>query len=269
MSVAVLCNLSDGVILGADSALTVLGANGVERVFEDGEKLFQLRKRIGIATFGVGGMGGRSIGSFLHEFDSTHPGGLDQKTIPEVTEELRVFFREKYVSAAETTHQLPFDQITGVDWPNLGLVVAGYSPNSFLSEAWEIQVPAHDQPNSARSVYAPGDFGLPWFARGEPIERYLYGISVDGLFEIAAYVKGLLGRDLTPAEIDELLAIRRKQGYQVMTDSMPIQTGIAYVRFLVNYVITHYRYTERHPVVGGKARIGVVTYKGEDFHILE
>jgi hypothetical protein len=73
MSVAVLCNLSDEVIIGVDSALTVMGANGVERVFEDGGKLFQIGKKLGVATFGLAGLSGRSTGSFLHEFEGTHP----------------------------------------------------------------------------------------------------------------------------------------------------------------------------------------------------
>jgi hypothetical protein len=149
------------------------------------------------------------------------------------------------------------------------LAIAGYSPNSFLSEAWEIKVPENKAAGSARQVYKPGDFGLAWFASSEPIERYIYGISVAGLSEIAEYVAKLLGRDLLPEEVQELLRIRAGQGYQIMTDSMPVQTGISYVRFLVNHVITHYKFTERHPIVGGKAKIGVITYKHEDFQILE
>jgi hypothetical protein len=49
MSVAVLCNLSDGLIIGADSAITVRDADGIQKVFEDGEKLFQLAAKIGVA----------------------------------------------------------------------------------------------------------------------------------------------------------------------------------------------------------------------------
>lgn len=265
MSVAVLCNLSDGVIIGVDSALSVWGSNGVEKVFEEGEKLFQLNKRIGIATVGLAGIAGRSIGSFLYEFEKTHD-DLDTLTIEQIVESLRSFFYREYVTFAELLYQKPFDEIE-IDLANLGILVAGYSPNSFLSEAWEIRIPEHRTEGSARRAYGPGEFGLAWFAMSEPIERYLYGISVAGLSEIAQYTAGLLGRDLTADEFDQLMEIRRKQGYQVMTDSMPIQTGVSYVRFLVDYVIMHYRFTQRHPIVGGKARIGVITYKNDNFHM--
>ena len=73
MSVAVLANLSDGLIIGVDSAVTYSDANGIQKVFEDGEKLFQLAGKMGVATFGVGGLEGRSIGSFIHEFELAHP----------------------------------------------------------------------------------------------------------------------------------------------------------------------------------------------------
>jgi hypothetical protein len=266
MSVAVLCNLSDGVIIGVDSALSVMGANGVQKVFEDGEKLFQLNKRIGIATFGLAGLAGRSIGSFLYEFEQTHD--LNAHTIEEIVESLRIFFLEEYVKYAEIVYGKPYDEID-VPLTNLGILVAGYSPNSFLSEVWEIRIPEHKETGTARQVYKPGDYGLAWFAMSEPIERYLYGISIAGLTEIADYVAVLVGRPLTSEEVDKLIDIRRNQGYQVMTDSMPVKTGVAYVKFLVDYVIAHYRFTQPHSIVGGKSKIGVITYRNDDFHIME
>ena len=49
---------------------------------------------------------------------------------------------------------------------------------------------------------------------------------------------------------------------------MPIVEGIAYVKFLVEMVINHHRFSIGAPVVGGKIQIGLVTYKGEKFRIL-
>jgi len=267
MSVAVLCNLSDGVIIGVDSALSVWGTNGVEKVFEDGEKLFQLKKKIGVATFGLAGMAGRCIGSFLYEFERTH-NDLDSKPLEEIVESLRVFFRAEYVKFAELIYEKPFDDID-IELSNLGLLVAGYSPNSFLSEAWEIRIPSHKDVGSARQVYKPGEFGLAWFAMSEPIERYLFGISIAGLQDITTYVAELLGRPLTEQEIDKFFEIRRGQGYAVKTDSMPVKTGVDYVKFLVDYVITHYKFTQSHSIVGGRSKVGVITYRSDDFHITE
>jgi hypothetical protein len=245
-----------------------MGANGVERVFQDGGKLFQIGKKLGVATFGLAGLGGRSIGSFLHEFEGTHP-ELEKMPIPEAVESLREFFFTKYKETVAEAYGKPFEEVTEVSWNTTGLVVVGYSPGSYLSEAWEIRIPDHTTPNSCRQVYAPGSFGLAWFALSDPIERYLYGISLKGLGEIADYMKELLGRDITADEFGKLIEIRNGQAYQIMTDSMPVKTGIAYVRYLVNHVIAHYRFTEPHPTVGGKTQIGVITYRGGEFEISE
>ena len=50
---------------------------------------------------------------------------------------------------------------------------------------------------------------------------------------------------------------------------MSIVEGMEHVRFLVELVINHYRFALGAPVVGGKVKIGKVTYKGKYFEISE
>lgn len=263
-----LCNVSDGLIIGVDSAVTVSDANGIQKVFEDGEKLFQLSRKIGVATFGVGGLEGRSIGSFVHEFELAHP-EISTLPIADVAEQLRAFFMAVYVRFAESIYSLPFDQITDDRKGVLGLIVGGYSPGGFLSEAWEIRIPEHSEPNSARPICTPGNFLVAWFATCGPIERYLFGYDRGLLRDTATFVEEILGRPLSPEERNRYTPIRESYGYSIPVDYMPIQTGVEYVRFLVQLVIQHYRFTSSHPVVGGRERLGVVTYKEENFKLLE
>jgi len=89
------------------------------------------------------------------------------------------------------------------------------------------------------------------------------------LGELSTFVEGVLGLPLAQEEINRFAAVREKYGYRISLDSMPIQAGIEYVRFLVQLVIQHYRFTSPHPVVGGRAKLGVVTYKEENFRLLE
>ena len=110
VSVAVLCNLSDGLIIGVDSAVTVSDANGIRKVFEDGEKLFQLADKIGVAAYGLGGLEGRSIGSFVHEFELANP-DIENVPIRDVVERLRAFFMDVYIRFGEDFFGVPFDQI--------------------------------------------------------------------------------------------------------------------------------------------------------------
>jgi hypothetical protein len=58
MSVAVACNLSDGVIVGVDSAITIGDAAAPAKVYEDADKLFGLGDLpIGIAFYGMAALG--------------------------------------------------------------------------------------------------------------------------------------------------------------------------------------------------------------------
>jgi hypothetical protein len=268
LSVAVLCNLSDGLIIGVDSAVTVSDANGIQKVFEDGEKLFQLADKIGVATYGLGGLEGRSIGSFVHEFELAHP-DLDRVPISDVAERLRAFFMNVYVQFGEKVFGVPFDQIPPDKKGTLGLIVGGFSPGAFLSEAWEIQIPLHSQVGSARQICGPGTFLVSWFATFHPIERYVLGFDRGLLGELSSWVEGLLGRALTQDEINTFEPIREKYVYRIMLDSMPIYAGVEYVRFLVQLVIQHYHFVSAHPVVGGRVKLGMVTYKEKSFRLLE
>ncbi|MBZ5695958.1 MAG: hypothetical protein LAN36_11445 [Acidobacteriia bacterium] len=268
MSVAVLCNLSDGLIIGVDSAITVSDSNGIQKVFEDGEKLFQLAGKIGVAAYGLGGLEGRSIGSFVHEFELAHA-DIAALPVSDVVERLRQFFMGVYTRYAENLFERPFDEIPADQKGLLGLIVGGYSPGAFLSEAWHIQIPVDAAPNSSTRLCGPGSFQVNWFATFIPIERYLLGYDRNLLSEIFDFVVELLGRQLTPEEIARFAPIRDKYGYRIMLDSMPIQAGIDYVRFLVQLAIQHHHFASPHPVVGGKAKLGLVTYKEERFRLLD
>lgn len=272
MSVCVAFNLSDGVVMAVDSATTMVNSDGsISKVFMDVDKLFQLSNlKVGIATYGVAALEGRTIGSFVREF-SVSPANNDLVALPlsEIVERLRVFFFEHYKDFAEKIHGAPFDQIPNNAKGTLGLVIGGFSANSFQSELWHIIIPEHATPGSSVQLKAPGVFGLNWFATSLPIERYLLGFDWSLLNQLEADFKAILGRDLTQPEIDRCLATLRQYEYQIQVNGMPIQGGIDCAKFLVNIVLGHYRFVETHPIVGGKAKVGVVAYDHSAFRILE
>jgi len=151
----------------------------------------------------------------------------------------------------------------------IGLIVGGLSPGQFLSEVWHVDVPWNATENSAVKVFGPGEFGCAWFASSTPIQRYIKGLDFGLSVEWRAAFERMLGRPITAAEQAEFAEIANRYEYRIPTDSMPIQVGIECARFLVSMVIGHYRFTERDPIVGGKAKIGVVTYKQESFQLLD
>jgi hypothetical protein len=283
VTIAISCNLSDGVILGVDSAVTVVAGSDHVKIWENAEKLFQIAERpIGVAIYGLAGFGDRSIGSYLREFELSNPNGVltAQNDLASVVESIRLFLHEKYHATI-----VPAIQAAGQDFnqalqagtaPALGLVVGGYSSGQFLPELWHVLIPYNADPNSAVQRLDRGQLGTGWYSMYEPIVRYINGFDEQIFAELKSYVVGLLGRAFTPDEETQLTEIVDKYQYRVSFGSMPIAQGIEYVRFLVNLAIKHFHFSSgfghapfTEKVVGGRARLGVVTYKGGTFKILD
>jgi hypothetical protein len=272
VSICVALNLSDGLVMAVDSATTMTDASGTTtKVFIDADKIFQLGKlRVGIATYGVAALEGRTIGSFVREFVLNPANGdLETLSVEQIVERLRRFFYDHYKVFAESIYGLPFDQIPDASKGDLGLVVGGFSPGVFQSELWEIVIPKHEAPNSARCVWPAGTIGCAWFASAAPINRYINGYEWSLINKLEIFFKGLLGRDLTQDEVLQATAILNESQYPIKTGGMPIQSGIDCARFLVDFVLGHYRFAETHPIVGGKVKIGVIAYDHDSFRILE
>lgn len=265
-------------ILGVDSAVTVPSASGVVKVYEAADKLFQLGTRpIGVATFGLGGILNRTIGSYLSEFESLDPNGVlnaRPASVDKVVEELRAFFHKIYMStlapALAKELDTPFEKIPADKLPGLGFLVGGFSPKSYLSEVWSFTVPVNNTPNSAFQNRKQGDFGTNWFALYEPIQRYIKGYSQQLLDDVVGFFvgRGPSPLPLTSTEQKALADILGKHEYQIPYVAMPIREGIEHVRFLVSMVVNHHRFAVGAPVVGGKVNIGLVTYKGGQFTII-
>lgn len=275
LTVAVAVNLPDGVILGVDSAVTVGNPTGVLKVFENAQKMFQLaEKRIGIAAFGLATIGNRTIGSYIREFELLNPRNVvtQTATVKDVVEELRAFFLQKYLSivipAIQTQTGQRFEDLPDDQKPILGLAVGGFSDGQYLSEVWEILIPIHGTANSAKLWRGQGDFGGTWFALNEPIFRYVKGYDRGLLNEVKGYFSQLRGTVFTVQEEAAISNILQKYEYQIPFPAMPLQEGVAHAKFLVEMVINHHRFALGAPVVGGKASIGLVTYKGEKFQII-
>lgn len=278
MTVAISLNLSDGVILGVDSAVSIPGKAGIAKTYENAEKLFQIGRRpIGVAIFGLGGIGARSIGSYLTEFGVENNAIISAENfLEEIVEALRSFFMDKYsaliIPALEKAIQEQGKKLEDVpkgNWPKLGLVIGGFSSGAYLSEVWEIYIPRDDAVGSAKQRRKQGNFGTNWFSLYTPIQRYMKGIDVDLLNELMAHCEKLHGSPYSDEEKKELSGIIKKYDYTLPFAAMPIQEGVAYTRFLVEFVINHYRYISGHEVVGGKSRLGMVTYRGGDFQLLD
>lgn len=281
MTVAVSCNLSEGVVLAVDSAVTLSTPDGgVAKVYENADKLFQLGNRpIGMAIYGLGAMGQRSIGSFIREFELVAPaavlGDIPGATLEGVVEAIREYlwgaYEREVIPLLEGSLGKPWDQFSDDEKPILGVVVGGFSGREYLSEVWEVVLPRHTDPGSATQLRAKGSFGTNWFAMYEPIRRYIKGVDGGVLSGVIDYMlkRSRRPRPLRPEEVQELQDLCNRAEYSIPYGAMPMGEGVAHARFLVELVINHHRYASGAPIVGGRARVGRVTYRHGAFEILD
>jgi len=276
MTVAVSCTLPDGVILGVDSAVSVPSpdGNGIVKVYENAEKIFQLGNMpVGIAIYGLGALGSRSIGSYIREFEvKNHKMLAKNNHLKDVVEAFRKFFMDSYRDTIVKSIELDgikFEEILAEQRPTLGLIIGGFSNGAYLPEVWQLEIPHHSEPNSGILLRSQGNFGTNWFAMCEPIRRYIKGFEPTLLNEILDYITSLREDQFSPEESQYITEIIQKHEYQIPYHAMSIKEGTDHTRFLVELVINHHRFSIGAPVVGGKARIGKVSYKGERFEILD
>jgi hypothetical protein len=287
MSLVVAANFPDGVVLGADTTVTLPGPpldygeplppnvmhGGILKVFEGRETLFSLGNRpIGVAIYGTPVIGNRSVESYLHEFVVSDPGGVisGETPIQAIAQELTKFFARLHeaivVPSAEAFRKRPYDQIPQDQRPGFGFVLGGYSANSYLGETWLVFVPVNEEPTPLRQ---PGEYSINWFGIIDPIERYLRGYSQALVNELREYVEKERGSGFSDKEQQALNAILAKAEYVLPTTAMPVAVGIELVKFLLELVTNHFRFTVGASFVAGRPKIGKVTYMDRTFEVIE
>ncbi len=272
MSVCVACNISDGVIIGVDSATTLGDPLNPVKIYGGVEKLFPLGELpVGLATYGLASIAGRTIASWTAELTANLPSLIPAEyTMADVAESIRNFFFTQYqesILGAAPPPQSAGEGLPQMLPPVLGLVLGGFSKRSFQSEVWNIQLPYHATGNSATRQFGEGQFGSGWYASMAPIFRYIKGFDPSALQAVIEYVNQI--RDpLQPGELEELKKRAERAEFGVVFPGMPIAKGLEYVRFLVDLVIGHHKFAAGNPIVGGRCRVGYVTFDKAPFRIV-
>src|SRR5712691_4782433 len=235
MSVALVMNVHDGVILAADSASTLIlgagpnpGAAGpsppqVANVYNNANKIANLYKGkpIGCVAFGAGSIGSASISTLLKDFREKitgEKGSFDVKnyTMEGVAKSLAEFVQ------GECQKLPPTDAL-----PTLGLFLAGYSSDAPLGERWAINIQSGQAQQPIR-LHKPEEVGINWGGEGgEAISRIVLGYS-SGLPMV---LKELLKPPELADQVMGVLAPRLQAS--VLFAPMPIQDAIDLAEFLV------------------------------------
>lgn len=262
----------DGFVLAADSATTFAspkpdGSTEVENIYNNANKIFNLRKGLPIAamTWGLGNIGPASIATlskdlrkrFAGDDPAHHDWHLDPAsyTMAQVVDRaVEYFHAERYAPMIEAI------KATGQELPDhaldLGLLVAGYSADADEPQAFEIVLSADGTPEPSEIIVH--DTGAQWWGQPEAITRLLLGIS-------QGMPQALLNLGVPPPNVQGYTqAIVDQVRVQMVSPAMPIQDAIDLAEFLVETTIKFVRFSPGHPTVAGPIEVAAVT-KHEQF----
>jgi hypothetical protein len=219
MTIVASVKVRDGVILGTDS-MTQISQNTPQgpqilKAYSNARKLFQITARpIGVATYGLGNLGQRSIEGVVLDF--CRGPGAQAASVQGVTQELYDFVRPLY--------DAEFQGVADDQRPTLGFYVAGYTDGQPFPEEWEFLLPRDPGPILAR---ATEDFGSSWRGIDIGFTRLYKGVD-PRLFDrlVAA---GLTAQQVTQA-FDGLET-------PVIYDGMPVQDAIDFCGYILETTI--------------------------------
>lgn len=249
MTIAICLKVGDGVVLGADSASTLMSRDGIENVYFNAEKISNLRKGlpIGAVTYGLGGIGGRSVTHLAKDLrgrlSEGGPWELDagKYTVGAVATRVREFFfdelyRTEYPPGADS-------------YPPLGFTIAGYSAGASHPEVWSVNVDERGTCPDPILVFGQETSGVVhWNGQPEALNRLLMGVA-------DATLNRLLAAGMTPGDALNLLVAWNP----LASPGMPIQDAIDLVQYMADVTVGFVRFSSGAQVVAPPIDLAAVT----------
>ncbi|MBI3210908.1 MAG: hypothetical protein HYZ37_18645 [Candidatus Solibacter usitatus] len=269
MSIGLIIQVHDGIVLAADSASTltlttapIAGGATALNVYNNANKVANLFKGepIGCVAYGAGSIGSASISTLLKDFRALLACGAGT-----------TFHRESYTmeGVAEALTAFLMEHVRALPAPpanmrktDLGVLLGGYSKensgiNSSLGEGWMIQI-ENGEAKPPLQLRKPDEVGITWGGEGDAISRIVLGFSEALPKVLESVVKQ------TEAVQQLVTMFRNTLQASIVFAPMPIQDAIDLAEWLVHSAIMFSRFKPGAPSVGGPIEIAAIT-KHEGF----
>jgi hypothetical protein len=249
MTIAVALKIGDGLVLGADSAVTVRNsAAHRDNVYFNAEKIINLVKGLplGAVTWGLAGFGRRSSTRVAKDLrrrlsDPAHPWWINPEhyTVEEVARRVEQFFHHEL-------HRADFPD--GGEGTGFGFMVAGYAPNAPQGEVWAFEVKDDGSRTGPAPIMVDDINGVLYRGQSEALNRLLRGWSQSTVERFVS--EGVPWANV----IGQLDAVA-----PLWNESMPIQDGIDLVRYLVDVTTGFVRFMPEPTTVAPPVDLAAIT----------
>jgi hypothetical protein len=252
MSLGVIIKDPEGVVLAADSRLTLTALSGSRQIsvsFDNARKVlnFQAPHRwVGVVTYGLGAIGLRSAYSFLPEVEASLP--LERQSIEQYARLLAQFFMNQFQSV---TPSLPPE-------PPMIFFIAGFNQDEPYGRVYMVSIPTDPIP---KEVYT-NSFGIATGGQAEITHRLLRGYDE----RLLSVIRGQLS-----LSEEQTAALRRAfDQFQLAApiQILPLQDCVDLATFFIRTTIQTQNLTVGLRGVGGSIDVAVMT-RGEGFKFLQ
>lgn len=255
MSLAIAFKSSEGIVLAADSrvTLTLTKQQGeqvetVHSYYDNATKLFNVsgQKHIGAVTYGTGiilsqGVP-RTVHSYLPEFESQlTKRGDDRLDVDIFASRLGNFFMRKWKEAKMPENSEP-----------MTFLIGGYNENIPFGKLYQVSVPASSDPSEYYS--SPGDFGIAFGGQMNTVQRLLNGFDSN----LMNSARGILNLDNSQAETLEK-GLKQQLGQEIHYHVLPLQDSVNLAILLVRTTIEFQNLALGMRGVGGSIDVATIT----------
>lgn len=271
MTIAISLVVGDGVVLGTDSATSiVLPGERYHNLYFNAEKTINLVKGLplGLMTYGLGSLGQLSIASRARVLREQLSGEADEPVVPALDRTTytvgdaaalvkRFFYDELYVRLyppTEGSRAGPGDEENdprepAPDYPTLGFIVAGFSAGSYFPEVWTIYIGPDGGCGEPELRVPPATAGvIDCWGQPEAVYRLVYGWSKE------AHGR-LVGAGISAEAANEFLVSETALAHP----GMPIQDAIDLVQYLADVTTGYMRFKPGIPSVAPPIDIATIT----------
>jgi hypothetical protein len=265
MSLAVAFKSAEGIVLAADSRVTLMGNMAlpgmpqapnmppaaqvlVPATFDNATKLLSVKRQshVGAITYGqaaIGQQSPRTASSFLPEFDAAV--GDARLSVEEFAQQLGDFFMGRWTNAAMPTN-LPATS-------DMFFFVGGYDEDAAYGRLFQLHIPHAPQP---QEVFAgPGEFGALWGGQKEITDRLLVGFDPN----VPNLVQDLLNIPLNRRRPNLEQELKQRLITPIPWPFLPLQDCVDLSIFIVRTTIALQKWLVGVRGVGGAVDVATIT----------
>ena len=240
MSLVVAVKGTEGIVLAADSRVTLTSQAGMPATYDNATKLIALgmpHTWVGALTCGIATIGGRTPHSLMPEFEITL--SPDRMTVLEYAKALSDFFLFQWNRSAQQS-------VPGMT----EFYVGGYSPQQPYGEIYYFAIPHYPKP---LEIYS-NDFGISWGGQKSVANRIILGYDP----QLLAISKQFF--NLSDAQVEAFrMQLAGQIEHRIPYGVLALQDCVDLATYLIRTTITAQSLSTDLRGVGGAIDVAAIT----------